>query len=84
MWASRSFFVFHDSGGMVMLVLTRRLGEEIVIGGDIRVKVLQVNGDKVRLGITAPACIAVDRQEVHERRAAFGVCPDWVSETSIL
>lgn len=58
-----------------MLVLSRRLGEEIVIGGDILVKVVAVNGDKVRLGITAPTEVPVDRREVHERRAAFASSP---------
>lgn len=55
-----------------MLVLTRRLGETIVIDGDIRVTVVDVKGDRVRLGITAPASVAVDREEVHARRAEFG------------
>jgi carbon storage regulator len=54
-----------------MLVLTRRIGEEIVIGGNIRVQVVAVEGNKVRLGITAPRDVAVDRQEVHARRAEF-------------
>jgi carbon storage regulator len=52
-----------------MLVLTRRVGEVIVIDGDIRVTVVSVAGDRVRLGITAPDYIRVDRQEIHERRA---------------
>ena len=47
-----------------MLVLTRRIGEEIVIGGDIRVAVLRVKGKKVRLGITASPSVAVHRQEL--------------------
>jgi len=51
-----------------MLVLTRRVGEVIVIGGEIRVTVVSAAGDKVRLGITAPDHIRVDRQEIHERR----------------
>jgi len=55
-----------------MLVLSRRIGETIVINGDIQVKVLSVQGNKVRLGIVAPDNVSVDRQEVHERRAAFG------------
>lgn len=54
-----------------MLVLTRRVGETIVIDGDIQVTVVGVKGDRVRLGITAPASVTVDRQEVHERRAEF-------------
>jgi carbon storage regulator len=62
-----------------MLVLTRRLGEEIVIDGDIRVKVVLIKGDKVRLGITAPEYVAVDRSEVHERRAEFEPQPAWAS-----
>ena len=54
-----------------MLVLTRRVGEEIVIDGDIKVIVVGVKGDKVRLGVTAPPSIQVDRKEVHERRHQF-------------
>jgi carbon storage regulator len=55
-----------------MLVLSRRLGEEIVIGGNIRVMVTEVRGDRVRLGISAPEGIRVDRSEVKERRAVSG------------
>ena len=51
-----------------MLVLTRRIGETIVIAGDIRVTVVALKGGKVRLCITAPAEIQVDRLEVHEQR----------------
>ena len=51
-----------------MLVLTRRVGEEIVVDKQIRVIVLDVRGDRIRLGIAAPASVRVDRQEVHERR----------------
>ena len=54
-----------------MLVLTRRVGETIVIDGNIEVTVVAIQGDKVRLGINAPRSVPVDRQEVHERRAAF-------------
>jgi len=54
-----------------MLVLTRRCGEELVIGGNIHVTVLSVERGQVRLGITAPRSVTVDRQEVHERRTAF-------------
>jgi len=54
-----------------MLVLTRKVGEEIVIGDDIRVKVVAVQGDRVRLGIEAPRSVAVDRLEVRQRRAEF-------------
>jgi carbon storage regulator len=51
-----------------MLVLTRKVGEEIVIGTDIHVMVVAVQGDTVRLGVSAPKDIVVDRQEVAERR----------------
>jgi carbon storage regulator len=54
-----------------MLVLTRRLGEEIIIAGKISVSVIAIDGAKVRLGISAPDSVAVDRREVHERRLAF-------------
>jgi len=53
-----------------MLVLARKLGEEIVIGEDVCVCVVAINGDKVRLGITAPRDILVDRKEIHDRRVA--------------
>jgi carbon storage regulator len=53
-----------------MLVLTRRLGEELVIAGAIHVRVIAVHGDRVRLGVTAPEGVRVDRREVHERRTA--------------
>jgi carbon storage regulator len=55
-----------------MLVLTRRVGQEIVIADDIRVKVLAVNGKNVRLGITAATSICVDREEVHAQRRTLG------------
>lgn len=54
-----------------MLVLTRRVGEEIVIDGNIRVTVLAVKGDRIRLGISAPPSVPVDRKEVHDRRVEF-------------
>jgi carbon storage regulator len=47
-----------------MLVLTRRIGEEIVIADEIRVKVLAVSGQRVRLGITAPSSVPVARMEL--------------------
>jgi carbon storage regulator len=51
-----------------MLVLMRRVGESIVIDGGIRVTVVSVQGERVRIGIEAPPDVRVDRQEVHERR----------------
>jgi carbon storage regulator len=52
-----------------MLVLLRRRGEEIVIDKNIRVTVVSVKGDRVRVGIAAPPSVRVDRKEVHDRRA---------------
>ncbi len=51
-----------------MLVLTRRVGEEIIIDGDIRVTVVGLKGDRVRIGIEAPPAVTVDRREIHQRR----------------
>ena len=54
-----------------MLVLSRKLGEEIVIGTNIRITVVAIKGGNVRLGIAAPKEVVVDRQEVHENRKSF-------------
>ena len=50
-----------------MLILTRRVGETIVIGNDVDVTVLGVKGNQVRLGVKAPKEIAVHREEIYER-----------------
>lgn len=50
-----------------MLVLTRKVGERIHIGDDVVLTVVRIQGDKVRLGIDAPAHVAVHREEVHRR-----------------
>ena len=49
-----------------MLILSRKPGESIVIDGRIRVQVMRVEGEVVKLGITAPADVPVHRQEVYE------------------
>ena len=64
-----------------MLVLSRQVDETIMIGDDIEVTVVDIRGDKVRLGITAPKEIAVHRKEVYEaikreNRAAAQVKPE--------
>jgi carbon storage regulator len=51
-----------------MLILTRRAGEALRIGEQIEVMVMAVNGSQVRLGINAPREIAVDREEIAERK----------------
>jgi len=52
-----------------MLVLSRKVGESIVIGSDVTVTVLEVRGDVVRVGIDAPRSVAVHRKEVHDELA---------------
>jgi carbon storage regulator len=57
--------------GTAMLVLTRRVGEEIVIGKDIRVVVVAGTGNAVKLGVVAPRSVRVDRAEVAEWRVKY-------------
>ena len=47
-----------------MLILTRRIGESIVIGDDVSVTVLRIKGNQVRLGIEAPRTVSVQRDEL--------------------
>ena len=56
-----------------MLVLTRQVGEEIVIDNSIRVTVGAVQHGKVRIGVEAPRAVSVDRAEVHARKSAADV-----------
>ncbi len=53
-----------------MLVLSRRLGESVVIGDDVEVTVLEVRGDVVRIGVDAPRSVQVRRRELVEEVAA--------------
>ncbi len=50
-----------------MLILTRRVGETLVIGDDVTVTVLGVRGNQVRLGVNAPKDVAVHREEIYQR-----------------
>ncbi len=61
-----------------MLVLSRHRNESIMVGGDVKITVVDIRGDKVRLGIEAPSDVPVHRQEVFEtiqRNIAAGIEP---------
>jgi len=58
-----------------MLVLTRKAGEAIVIGGQVRVVVVATRGDRVRVGVEAPEEVSVDREEVYARKVHAGQPP---------
>lgn len=55
-----------------MLILTRRVGETLMIGDSVTVTVLGVKGNQVRIGITAPRDVTVHREEIFQRLGADG------------
>ncbi len=50
-----------------MLILTRRVGETLMIGDEVTVTVLGVKGNQIRVGVNAPKDVAVHREEIYER-----------------
>jgi carbon storage regulator len=56
-----------------MLILSRRTNESVRIGADVIITVVGLSGNQIRLGITAPPNVVVDREEVHQRKLAEGV-----------
>ena len=72
-----------------MLVLSRQKDETIMIGDDVEITIVDIRGDKVRLGITAPPHIPVHRKEVYEaiqreNRAAANLKPDEIPHVESL
>jgi len=66
-----------------MLILTRKAGETLVLDGGIEIKITEINGDQVRIGITAPANVKVYRKELYatiqeNRSAASSAASDAV------
>jgi carbon storage regulator len=61
---------FHVNWEMVMLVLSRKLGEKIVIGENIRITVVKIDRNQIRIGIEAPSEIPVYREEIAPQRFA--------------
>ena len=51
-----------------MLILSRKLGESVIIGENVKVTVVDINRGKIRLGVAAPPGIVVDREEIHLRK----------------
>ncbi|MCL4143212.1 UNVERIFIED_CONTAM: hypothetical protein GTU68_010783 [Idotea baltica] len=50
-----------------MLILSRRVGETLIIDKDVKVQVLSINGNQVRIGIEAPKHVSVHREEVYQK-----------------
>jgi len=50
-----------------MLVLTRRVGETLIVGNDVSVTILGVKGNQIRIGVNAPKDVTVHREEIYER-----------------
>ena len=73
-----------------MLILTRKLGERIVIGGDILITLVEIKGSQVRIGIDAPSHLGVYRQEVLDKiesenvRSSEVAAPDLSAAASLL
>lgn len=63
--------------GLLVLVLTRKPGESVIVAGNIRITVVDIGHGRVKLGIEAPG-LTIDREEIHERRVAEAATPQVV------
>jgi carbon storage regulator len=63
----------HRLWSNVMLVISRKVGESVIIDGGITVTITSIDGNKIRLGISAPRDVRVDREETHRARSEFAV-----------
>jgi carbon storage regulator len=63
-----------------MLILTRRVGETLIIGNEVTVTVLGVKGNQVRLGVNAPKEVSVHREEIHKKILLEKALKDSLSE----
>ncbi|HUU29920.1 MAG TPA: carbon storage regulator CsrA [archaeon] len=66
-----------------MLILTRKQGESVAIGDDIRVTVVEIQGKQVKLGVMAPREIAVHRQEIYEKIQQENILASQISEQDL-